>query len=93
LLTYWSADYSSQVATYESQGLNSALEKAAKPYDVQIADGYGQFMRAARQGHGNICTAQLVTALKPASSGQCGIHPSYAGAAVLAAAVERAIKK
>jgi lysophospholipase L1-like esterase len=93
LLTYYSTDYSSAIGDAESQGLNSALEKAAKPYDVLVADGYGQFMKAARQGDGNACTAQLLTALTPASSGMCGVHPSYSGAAVLAQAVQRAIKQ
>jgi lysophospholipase L1-like esterase len=93
LVTYYSIDYSNATDNLESQGLNSALEKAAKPFHVEIANGYGQFRLAARQGHGNICTAQLVTALSGKDKGTCGVHPSLAGQALLAQAVERAIKK
>jgi lysophospholipase L1-like esterase len=93
LLTYWAFDYKSAVGTFESQGLNSALEKAAKPYHVEIADGYGAMKRAAAQGRGNTCTAGLQTVLSGADKGTCGVHPSVAGAAVLAQAIERAITK
>jgi lysophospholipase L1-like esterase len=92
LMTYYSPDYTSGIDTIEFNALNSAVEKAAKPYHVTIADGYGQFETAAQNGSGNSCTAGLLTALKtnPAS---CGIHPSRAGQALLAQAEERVIKK
>lgn len=93
LVTYYSMNYADSTQNLESQGLNSALKKAAKPFHVEIANGYGQFRLAARQGHGNACTAQLLTALSGKDKGKCGVHPSLAGAAVLAQAVERAIKK
>jgi lysophospholipase L1-like esterase len=93
LVTYWSLDYRSSVDNFESNGLNAALEKAAKPFHVEIANGYKQFHLASEQGHGSPCTAQLLTALSGADKGTCGVHPSLAGAAVLAQAVERAIKK
>jgi lysophospholipase L1-like esterase len=60
---------------------------------VEIANGYNQFRIAALQGRGDICAAQLVTALSGPDKGTCGVHPSQSGAAVLAQAVERAIKK
>jgi lysophospholipase L1-like esterase len=93
LVTYWSLNYRDATSNYETNGLNSALEAAAKPFNVRIANGYGQFHLASEQGHGNPCTAQLLTALSGAAKGTCGVHPSLAGAAVLAQAVERAIKK
>jgi lysophospholipase L1-like esterase len=93
LVTYYSMNYASKVQDLESKGLNGALEAAAKPFDVEIANGYGQFRLAAAQGHGNACTAGLLTALAGADKGTCGVHPSLAGSAVLAQAVERAIKK
>jgi lysophospholipase L1-like esterase len=93
LLTYYSENYRNSTEDFESQGLNAALEKAAKPFHVEIANGYRQFQLAAAQGHGNACTAQLLTALSGEAKGTCGVHPSLAGAAVLAQAVERAIKE
>lgn len=93
LVTYYSLDYSNSVDNYEESGLNSALEAGAKPYHVHIANGYHQFKLAAKQAHGNTCTAELLTALSGADAGTCGVHPSVSGQAVLAQAVERAIKK
>jgi lysophospholipase L1-like esterase len=92
LLTYYSEDYRNSDEDLESQGLNDALEAAAKPFNVRIANGYKQFRIAAAQGHGNACTAQLLTALSGPDKGTCGVHPSLAGAAVLAQAIEQAIK-
>jgi lysophospholipase L1-like esterase len=66
---------------------------AGKPYNVRVADGFGELKKAARQAHGNSCTANLLTALSGADKGTCGVHPSVAGQALLAQAVERAIKK
>jgi lysophospholipase L1-like esterase len=93
LLTYYSTNYSDFLSTFESNGLNDALEKAAKPYDVRIADGFGQFKKDARQAKGDTCTAQLLTQLSAPDQGTCGVHPSLAGQALLAQAVEQAIKK
>jgi lysophospholipase L1-like esterase len=92
LMTYYSFDYTSGLDTIEFNTLNNAVEKAAKPYHVTIADGYGKFEQAAANGGGDSCTAGLLVALKtdPAS---CGIHPSRAGQALLALAEEQAIKK
>jgi lysophospholipase L1-like esterase len=92
LVTYYSLDYSNSTDNLESKGLNTALLKAAKPFHVHIANGYKQFRLAAAQGRGNACTAQLLTALSGADKGTCGVHPSLAGAAVLAQAVEQAVK-
>jgi lysophospholipase L1-like esterase len=69
--------------------LNNAIDRAAKPFGVLFADGYREFQRADRQSGGNPCTAGLLTQI---GSGQCGIHPSYAGQALLAQAVEKAIR-
>ena len=73
-----------------SQTLNSTVDRAAKPYNVQIADGYGAFKAAALQSGGNTCTAGLLTQLTTTG---CGVHPSIAGQAVLALAVEEVVKK
>jgi hypothetical protein len=55
---------------------------------VKIADGYAEFQAASIHSGNNTCTAGLLTQL---SSGGCGIHPSYAGQALLAQTVEKTI--
>jgi lysophospholipase L1-like esterase len=67
---------------------NQALDSAAKPFHVVIADGFGEFATAEAHSNGNPCTAGLLTQL---STGGCGIHPSYAGQSLLAQALEKAI--
>lgn len=88
LVRYYSTDYSSALSRAASQALNGAAEAAAKPFDVRVADGYGLLERAAAGVGGDTCKAGLLTFL---STGKCGIHPSAAGQALLALAVERAI--
>ena len=69
---------------------NQIQDAAAKPYHVVIADGYGELATATARFGGNSCTAGLLTQL--GTVGKCGIHPSYAGQTLLAAAVEKAIR-
>jgi lysophospholipase L1-like esterase len=93
LLTYYSTNYTDPVLSGETSTLNNAIVKAAKPYDVRVADGYGEFNKAAKQARGDTCKAQLLTALSGADKGTCGVHPSIAGQALLAQAVEKVLKK
>ena len=88
ILNYYSLDYANPVDNAGSIALNLAMDRGAKPFGVRIANGYGAFEKAASQSGGNTCTAGLLTQL---TSGGCGVHPSAAGQAVLALAVERAI--
>jgi hypothetical protein len=62
-----------------------------KPFGVEIADGYGLMQLAADRGgaQGNTCNAGLLTEL---STGACGVHPSYAGQAVLAQALMKGVR-
>lgn len=90
ILNYYSLDYSNTTDNVGSQALNSTVDGAAKPYDVQVADGYGAFEAAALQASGNSCTAGLITQL---TGGGCGVHPSVAGQELLAQAVENAIRR
>ncbi|MBV9485728.1 MAG: hypothetical protein JO246_06685, partial [Frankiaceae bacterium] len=76
IVSYYATDYTDFYSTYESQGLNKALTDAAKGFHATIADGYGQFEKAAMQANGNTCTAQLLTALTGPDEGTCGVHPS-----------------
>ncbi|MGO9904126.1 MAG: SGNH/GDSL hydrolase family protein [Solirubrobacteraceae bacterium] len=68
--------------------LNGAIDSAAKPFHVEVADGFGAFETAAAHSGGNVCTAGLLTQLVGAST-PCGIHPSYAGQSLLALALEK----
>jgi lysophospholipase L1-like esterase len=88
IVNYYSLDYSSAVDTMGSDALNQIVDSAAKPYDVQIADGFSVFRNAALRSSGKTCQAGLLTRL---TTGGCGIHPSMAGQALLARAVEAAI--
>jgi lysophospholipase L1-like esterase len=87
---YYSLDYSSATAAAGTQALNSTVDAAATPYGATIADGYGVLEAAAAQSGGNSCTAGLLTQL---TGGGCGVHPSLAGQALLALAVEQAIRR
>jgi lysophospholipase L1-like esterase len=90
IVNYYSLDYTDPVDTLQSQGLNRAVDGAAQPFDVEIADGFGAFRQAAAQAGGHTCAAGLLTTL---GAGGCGVHPSVAGQAVLAGAAERVVRK
>ena len=89
ILNYYSLNYSVPAINAQSQLLNRIQDGAAKPFGVKIADGYGELQAASTHSGGNTCTAGLLTQL---SAGGCGVHPSYAGQALLAQAVEKTIK-
>jgi lysophospholipase L1-like esterase len=88
IVNYYSLNYASATDTAQSEALNSAIDTAAQPFDVEIADGFGEWQTASVQSAGNPCNAGLLTQL---SGGGCGIHPSFAGQALLAQSVEEAI--
>ena len=88
MVNYYSLNYSSAATNAQSQLLNKVQDAAAKPFGVKIADGYGELQAASVHSGGNTCTAGLLTQL---SAGGCGIHPSYAGQALLAQALEKTI--
>jgi lysophospholipase L1-like esterase len=69
---------------------NSTVASAVKPFHVEIADAFDAFAAADAHSGGDPCKAGLLTQLSTGTP--CGIHPSQAGAAVLAQAVERAIR-
>ena len=84
------SNYASAATNALSLSLNTTVDAAAKPYHVVIADGYGEFKAAASRFGGSLCAAGLITNLgKP---GDCGIHPTYAGQALLAQALLKAIR-
>ena len=90
IVNYYSFDYANSADNRSTQDVNAALDSAAKPFHVQIADGFAAFEAAASSFGGDSCVAGLLTRL---AGGGCGIHPSASGQALLASAVERAVKK
>lgn len=90
LVSYYSTDYASAAGTAGGNTLNEAAVAAAQPFDVTVADGFGVWKQAVAGAGGDTCKAGLLTLL---STGTCGIHPSAAGAALLALAVEKVVKR
>jgi lysophospholipase L1-like esterase len=90
IVNYYSFDYANSALNRSTQMVNRAQDSAAEPFHVQTADGFAAFQAVARRFGGDSCAAGLLTRL---TSGGCGIHPSAAGQALLAAAVERVVTK
>ena len=90
IVNYYSLDYASSVATSPVIALNQAADAAAKPFHVAIADGFDELEAASVRSGSNTCVAGLLTQL--GSPGTCGIHPSYAGQALLAQALEKVVR-
>jgi lysophospholipase L1-like esterase len=90
VVNYYSLNYSSAATNALSASLNKAVDSAAKPFGVEVGDGFAEFKAATMRFGGQLCAAALLTNL--GAPGKCGIHPSYAGQALLAQALEKAIK-
>ena len=69
---------------------NSTIATTVKPFHVEIADAFDEFAAAEAHSGGDPCKAGLLTQLS--TGGPCGIHPSYAGQALLAQALQKAIR-
>jgi lysophospholipase L1-like esterase len=90
IVNYYSLDYANSSDNQESQLGNTVVDLAAAPYHVVDADGYGTFGTASVDSGNDPCTAGLLTQL--GAPGSCGIHPSFAGQALLAQSLLNAIK-
>lgn len=90
ILNYFSLDYASPAISQVTRELNRAQDTAAEPFNVRVADGYGELRTAARRFSDHPCLAGLLTQV--GTYGKCGIHPSYAGQALLAKAVATALR-
>jgi lysophospholipase L1-like esterase len=89
IVNYYSLNYASAATNAQSILLNSTVDGAAKSFGVVIADGFGVFKAATVHSGGDACKAGLITQL---STGMCGIHPTYAGQALLAQAVLEGVR-
>jgi lysophospholipase L1-like esterase len=90
IVNYYSLDYSLPTSNAQTMFLNKVQDSAAKPFHVEIADGFGEWRAASVHSGGKPCTAGLLTQLGTPS--KCGIHPSYSGQSLLAEALENAIR-
>jgi lysophospholipase L1-like esterase len=89
IVNYYSLNYASSVVNAEVRALNNAVDIAARPFKVAFADGFGLLRTASVHSGGDPCKAGLLTQL---SVGGCGVHPSYAGQALLAQAVAKVLR-
>jgi lysophospholipase L1-like esterase len=91
IVNYYSLNYSDTAMTEQAAVLNQTVDTAANPFHVRIANGFAQLEAGALHSGGNTCKAGLLTQLVNGST-PCGIHPSYAGQALLAQALEKAVR-
>jgi lysophospholipase L1-like esterase len=91
VVNYYSLDYTSALINAEIKALNGAQDNAAKPFGAKFADGYGLFKLASSQAGGSACVAGLLTQFG-GKAGSCGVHPSYAGGALLAQALAKVVR-
>lgn len=90
IVDYYSLNYASPFISSLVRRLNRTLNRAAKPFGRVVADGYAEFAAASVHSANDPCAAGLLTQLgKP---GTCGVHPTYAGHALLALALGKAIR-
>ena len=90
-VNYYSLNYASPPVNAQSKLLNRALDSGAKGFQVVFANGYGAFQAASVKFANQPCLAGLITQLG-GRVGDCGVHPSYAGQALLAQALLTAIR-
>lgn len=69
IVNYYSLNYADPASTAASQALNQAMDTAAAPFDVRVAEGFGAFQTAAVQAGGDSCAAGLLT---KRTTGGCG---------------------
>jgi lysophospholipase L1-like esterase len=90
IVNYYSLDYSSRADNALSALLNQTQDSAAEPFNVEIADGFGELQNGAEHSGGSTCNAGLLTQL--GAPGKCGIHPSYAGQSLLAQSLAKVVR-
>jgi lysophospholipase L1-like esterase len=91
IVNYYSLNYTNAVDDAQSLALNQAQDAAAKPFHVVYANGYAKFQAASVKYGSQPCLAGLITQLD-STVGNCGIHPTYSGQTLLAAALLQAIR-
>ena len=92
ILNYYSLNYNTAFITGAVVALNQAVDSAARPFGVEIASGFSEFKLASQRFGVNPCQAGLLTVDPTKPTLSCGVHPSYAGQALLAQALAKAIR-
>lgn len=87
-VTYYSLNYADAISTLVINLLNTTVANVTVAFGGRVADGFGEFEQAAAPFGGDSCAAGLLIRLTPTT---CNIHPSPAGAALLADAVRDAV--
>jgi lysophospholipase L1-like esterase len=87
-LTYYSLSYSDPAQVAAAQFLNSVIAGVTSLNGGIVADGFGAFQGPSAAFAGDPCAAGLLIKLP---DGTCNIHPSPAGARLLAGAIASAI--
>ena len=83
-ITYYSINYGDSFATGTVAALDDVLAGVTRAFGGKVADGFGAFAVAAAPFGGDSCKAGL---LIQRTVDTCDIHPSPAGAALLASAL------
>ena len=102
LVNYYSINVRDPSGTGQVKALNQVEAGVAQQFkNVRVANAFGQFAQASKNspdpsGTADTCLAGLETFLtNPAPGGNenCGIHPSRAGQALIATAVDSVVRK
>jgi lysophospholipase L1-like esterase len=83
-VTYYSTNYADPVVTGAVAAVNLVLAGVTRSFGGKVADGFGTFAAVAGFFGGSTCRAGLLIHLTPTT---CDVHPSPAGAALLALAL------
>jgi lysophospholipase L1-like esterase len=83
-VTYYSTNYRDPVVTAAVGAVDVVLARVTLAFRGKVGDGFGAFARAAAPFGGDTCATGLLIHLP---SGACDVHPTRAGAALLASAL------
>jgi hypothetical protein len=86
-VTYYSLNYADPVGTGIIEEINMTMAKVTEAFGGMVADGFGKFQQAAAASGGDSCAAGLLIHVTATT---CDVHPSQAGAALLAGALRDA---
>jgi hypothetical protein len=86
-VTYYATDYRDAASVAVISRVDATLAAVTRQFGGKVADGLAAFQAAAEPFGGDTCAAGLLIRLP---NGTCNIHPSPAGAALLADAVVHA---
>jgi hypothetical protein len=86
-VTYYSTNYADPFVTGAVAALNQVLAGVTQAFGGRVADGFGTFAAVSGFFGGDTCRAGLLIHVTRTT---CDVHPSRAGAALLALALAKA---